>query len=76
MDALQRPVGPGIGSAAAELATGVLLGVHNCRDGNCETLLGYAPDYAAERVSAVVSDRAKLRIELVDLMPTWSDLLT
>jgi hypothetical protein len=41
MDALQRPVGPGTGSAAAELATGVLLGVHNCRDGNCETLLGY-----------------------------------
>jgi hypothetical protein len=43
-------------------------------------LLEYAPDYAAERASAVVSDRANLGIELpaaelLDLMPGWSGLL-
>jgi hypothetical protein len=45
-------------SAAAELAAGILLGLHNCRHGNSETLLEYCPDYAAERASGVVSDCA------------------
>jgi hypothetical protein len=48
--------------------------------GNSETLLEYSPDYAAERASGVVSDCAKLGIELpavelLDLMPEWSVLL-
>ena len=67
-------------SAAAELAAGILLGLYHCRDGNSETLLEYAPDYAAERASAVLRDCAKLDIELpavelLDLMPEWSALL-
>jgi hypothetical protein len=71
----------GMGSAAGELAAGILLGLYNCRDGNSETLLEYAPDFAVERASAVVSDCAKLGIELpaaelLDLLPAWSDLLT
>src|SRR5439155_5899042 len=43
-----------------------------------ETLLEYyCPDYAAERASGVVSDCARLGIELptaelLDLMPAWS----
>jgi len=81
LDDLQRRVDLGMGSAAVELAAGILLGLYNCRDGNSETLLEYAPDYAVERASAVVSHCARLgielpAIELVGLMPTWSELLT
>jgi hypothetical protein len=81
LDDLQRRAGLGMGSAAAEVAAGILLGLYNCCDGNSETLLEYAPDYAAERASAVVSDCAKVGIELpaaelLDFMPAWSDLLT
>ena len=67
-------------SAAVELAAGVLLGLYNCRHGNSETLLEHSPDYAAERASGVVSDCARLGIELptaelLDLTPAWSALL-
>jgi hypothetical protein len=80
LDDLQRRVGLGMGSAAAELAAGILLGLYNCRDGGSETLLEYSPDYAAERASGLVRDCAKLGIELpaaelLDLMPEWSALL-
>jgi hypothetical protein len=81
LDDLQRRASLGMGSAAGELAAGILLGLYNCRDGNSETLLEYAPDFAVERASAVVSDCARLGIELpaaelLDLLPAWSDLLT
>jgi hypothetical protein len=61
-------------SAAVELAAGILLGLYNCRHSNSETLLEYCPDYAAERASGVVSDCARIGIELptvelLDLMP-------
>jgi len=66
-------------SAATEVATGILLGLYNCREGGSETLLEYAPDYAAERASLVVNDCARLGIELPaefpDLMPGWNNLL-
>jgi len=80
LDDLQRRAGLGTGSAAVELAAGILLGLYNCRHGNSETLLEYSPDYAAERASGVVSDCAKLGIELpavelLDLMPEWTALL-
>jgi hypothetical protein len=80
LDDLQRRAGLGMASAATEVAAGILLGLYNCREGNSETLLEYAPDYAAERASAVVSDCTKLSIalpaaELLDLMPGWSHLL-
>jgi hypothetical protein len=80
LDDLQRRAGLGMRSAAVELAAGILLGLYNCRHGNSETLLEYCPDYAAERASGVVSDCARLGIELpavelLDLMPEWSALL-
>jgi hypothetical protein len=80
LDDLQRRADLGIGSAAVELAAGMLLGLYNCRHGNSETLLEYSPDYTAERASSVVSDCAKPSIELpaaelLDLMPEWSALL-
>ena len=80
LDDLHRRAGLGMRSAAAEVAAGILLGLYNCRHGTSETLLEYAPDYAAERASAVVRDCAKLGIELpavelLDLMPEWSALL-
>jgi len=80
LDDLHRRVGLGMGSAAKEVAAGILLGLYKCREGGSETLLEYAPDYATERASVVVSDCAKLGIELpaaelLDLMPGWSDLL-
>jgi len=80
LDDLQRRAKLGMGSAATEVATGILLGLYNCREGSPETLLEYAPDYPAERASVVVSDCAKLGIELpaaelLDLMPGWSHLL-
>lgn len=81
LDDLQRRASLGMGSAATEVAAGILLGLYNCREGGSETLLEYAPDYAAERASVMVSDCVKLGIdlpaaELVDLMPGWSDLLS
>jgi hypothetical protein len=80
LDDLQRRAHLGLGSAAVELAVGILLGLYNCRHGDSETLLEYSPDYAAERASGVVSDCARLGIELpaadlLDLMPEWSTLL-
>ena len=80
LDDLQRRAGLGTRSAAVELAAGILLGLYNCRHGNSETLLEYCPDYAAERASGVVSDCARIGIELpaaglLDLMPEWSALL-
>jgi len=80
LDDLQRRAGLGMASAAAEVAAGILLGLYNCRQGSSETLLEYAPDYAAERASAVLNDCAKLSIELptaeiLDLMPEWAGLL-
>ena len=77
LDDLHRRADLGIGSAAVELAVGILLGLYNCRHGNSETLLDYSRDYAAERASRVVSDCAKLGIELpavelLDRMPEWS----
>ena len=80
LDDLQRRADLGVGSAAVELAVGILLGLYNCRHGNSETLLEYSPDYAAERASGVVRDCARLGIELpaaelLDLMPEWSALL-
>ncbi len=80
LDDLQRRAGFGMRSAAAELAAGIMLGLYNCRHGNSETLLEYSPDYAVERASGVVSDCARLGIEvptaeLLDLMPEWSAML-
>jgi hypothetical protein len=80
LDDLQRRASLGMRSAAAELAAGILLGRYNCRHGNSETLLEYSPDYAAERASSVLSDCARLGIELPtaelpDLMPEWNAML-
>jgi hypothetical protein len=80
LDDLHRRAGLGMRSAAVELAAGILLGLYHCRHGNSETLLEYCPDYAAERASGVVSDCARLGIELptvelLDLMPESSVLL-
>lgn len=80
LDDLQRRAGLGMRSSAVELAAGILLGLYNCRQGNSETLLEYSPDYAAERASGVVSDCARLglelpAVELLDLMPEWSAML-
>jgi hypothetical protein len=79
LDDLQRRADLGMASAAAEVAAGILLGLYNCRDGSSETLLEYAPDYAAERASVVVNYCAKLGIELptelINLIPAWGNLL-
>ncbi len=79
LDDLQRRANLSM-PVAVELAAGILLGLYNCRHGNSETLLEYSPDYAAERASGVVSDCARLSIELpavelLDLMPEWSAML-
>ena len=80
LDDLHRRAGFGMRSAAAGLAAGIMLGLYHCRHGNSETLLEYCPDYAAERASGVVSDCARLGIELpvvelLDLMSEWSAML-
>ncbi len=79
LDDLQRRAGLGMASAAAEVAAGIILGLYNCREASSESLLEYAPDYAAERASVVVDDCARLGIELpaefLELMPGWSNLL-
>jgi hypothetical protein len=80
LDDLQRRAGLGMASAAVELAAGILLGLYSCRDGHADTLLEYSPDYADERAAAVVSNCARLGIELpaaelLDLMPEWGTLL-
>ena len=80
LDDLHRRAGFGMRSAAAGLAAGIMLGLYHCRHGNPEPLLEYCPDYAAERASGVVTDCARLGIELrtdelLDLMPEWSAML-
>ena len=80
LDDLHRRAGLGMRSATAELAACIMLGLYHCRHGNSETLLEYCPDYAAERASGVVSDCARLGVELpadelLDLMPEWSAML-
>ena len=80
LDDLYRRAGLSMRSAAAGLAAGILLGLYDCRHGNSETLLEYCPDYAAERASGVMSDCARLGIELpaaelLDLMPEWTAML-
>ncbi len=67
-------------TAAVELAVGILLGLHECRDSGSGTRLEYSPDYAAERAADVVDQCAKLGIELpsaelLDLVPEWSTML-
>ena len=80
IEELNTRAGFGMRSAAVELAAGIMLGLYNCRHGNSETLLEYCPDYAAERASGVMSDCARLGIELpaaelLDLMPEWTAML-
>jgi len=77
---LERRAALGMRTAAVELAMGILLGLYECRDGGCETLLEYSPDYAAERAAQVVDQCAKVGIELrtaelLDLVPEWSTML-
>jgi len=81
LEDLERRARLGMSSAAAELAAGILLGLYRCREGGSETLLEYSPDYSAERAADLVSQCAKLGIELPsaelrDLMPQWGTILS
>jgi hypothetical protein len=81
LEDLERRARLGMSSAAAELAAGILLGLYRCREGGSETLLEYSPDYAAERAADLVSQCAKLGIELAsaelrDLLPKWATMLS
>jgi hypothetical protein len=81
LEDLERRAALGMTAAAVELAVGILLGLYACRDGASETLLEYAPDYAAERAAQVVDQCARLGIalpsaELLDLVPSWDALLS
>jgi hypothetical protein len=81
LEDLERRARLGMSSAAAELAAGILLGLYRCREGVSETLLEYSPDYAAERAADLVSQCAKLGIELPsaelrDLLPKWAAMLS
>jgi hypothetical protein len=76
---LERRTALGMTTSAAELAVGILLGLYNCRHGDSETLLEYAPDYPAERAANVVDRCARLGVdlphpELVDLLPEWDGI--
>jgi hypothetical protein len=77
---LERRAKLGIGTAAVELAVGILLGLYECRDAGNETLLEYSPDYALERAADVVDQCRKLGVvlpiaELFDVLPEWSALV-
>lgn len=80
LEDLERRAKLGMRSAAAEFAAGIVLGLYRCREGGSETLLEYSADYAAERAADVVSQCAKLGIELPsaelrDLVPAWGAML-
>lgn len=80
LEDLERRAKLGMRSAAVEFAAGIVLGLYRCREGGSETLLEYSPDYAAERAADVVSQCAKLGIELPsaelrDLLPEWGTML-
>jgi hypothetical protein len=77
---LERRAKLGMGTAAVELAVGILLGLYVCRDAGSETLLEYSPDYAPERAVDVVDQCRQLGVdlpiaELFDALPEWSALL-
>ncbi len=80
LEDLERRAKLGMRSAALEFAAGILIGLYRCREGGSETLLEYSPDYAAERAADVVSQCAKLGVELPgaelrDLLPEWDIML-
>jgi hypothetical protein len=72
LDDLQRRAGLGLGSAATEVAAGILLGLYHCQVGGPEALLEYAPDYAAGRASVLVSNCVKLGIDCPPLSSSIS----
>ena len=77
---LERRARLGMSAATIELATGILLGLYQCRDSGSETLLEYSPDYAVEHATEVLHRCAKLGVELptmelLDLAPEWDTIL-
>jgi hypothetical protein len=77
---LERRATLGTGSAAVELAVGILCGLYECRDADSETLLEYSPDYPPERAADVLDLCRKLGVtlpvvELIELLPEWSAVL-
>lgn len=76
---LQRHAQPGMTAAAAEMAVGILHGLHRCRDGGSESLLEYAPDFADERAAELVRQCRALSVDLpvddlVDALTGWEPL--
>ena len=59
---------------------GILRGLHRCRDGGSQSLLGYAPDFADERAAEVVQTCRALAVDLpvddlADDLTGWEPLL-
>ncbi len=79
LDDLQRHARLGMTAAAAEIAVGILHGLHRCRDRGSESLLEYSPDFADERAAQVVRQCRTLAVDLpvddlVDALPGWEPL--
>jgi hypothetical protein len=77
---LERRATLGMTTAAVELATGILLGLYQCRYAGSELLLEHSPDYPSERAADVVDQCRKLGValpvaELLDALPEWSAIV-
>jgi hypothetical protein len=80
LDDLQRHAKLSMMAAAADLAVGILRGLHRCQDGGSESLLEYSPDYATERAEEVVRQCHALAVDLpvddlADDLTGWEFLL-
>ncbi|MGB8385786.1 MAG: hypothetical protein WCG47_31870 [Dermatophilaceae bacterium] len=78
---LDRRAQLGLIAAATRLAVGILVGLSRCREGGSESLLEYAPDFAAERADEVVNRCRQHGIvlpvaELLHLAPGWAPMLS
>ncbi|MDN5855265.1 MAG: hypothetical protein L0K86_20960 [Actinomycetia bacterium] len=79
LDDLQRHARLGMTAAAAEMAAGILYGLHRCRDAGSESMLEYSPDFADERAAEVVRQCRALAVDLpiddlVDALTGWEPL--
>jgi len=79
LDDLRRHAKLGMMAAAADLAVGILHGLHRCR-GSSESLLEYSPDYADERAAEVVRQCGVVGVELpiddlADVLSGWERLI-
>ena len=85
---MKRRAGLGLGSAAAAICCGIVVGLYRARRHSSDSLLTHAPDFPPEQACFAVAEliratpaskrkelRAHLRESLPDLVPEWRSMI-